>query len=201
MVHRIACRFVQPKTDIVDLGCSRGVAVEPLIRKFGAANRFVLCDSAPAMLEVCRSKFSGYETSGVMRILDHDLRSGAPHFKASVVLAVLTLQFVPIEYRHRVVKQAFDRIVDGGAMIVVEKVLGDNANAHELVTSEYLAYKEAQGYTGQEIDAKRHSLENVLVPVTAKWNEDLLRSAGFEVECFWRWMNFAGWVAVKEARG
>ena len=42
------------------------------------------------------------------------------------------------------------------------------------------------------------SLEGVLVPVTAKWNEQLLRSAGFaEVDMFWRWMNFAGWVAVK----
>jgi tRNA (cmo5U34)-methyltransferase len=34
--------------------------------------------------------------------------------------------------------------------------------------------------------------------VTAKWNEDLLRDAGFRtVECFWRHLNFAGWVAVK----
>jgi tRNA (cmo5U34)-methyltransferase len=42
------------------------------------------------------------------------------------------------------------------------------------------------------------SLEGVLVPVTAAWNEYLLRSAGFShVDCFWRWMNFAAWVAVK----
>jgi 4-aminobutyrate aminotransferase/(S)-3-amino-2-methylpropionate transaminase len=38
----------------------------------------------------------------------------------------------------------------------------------------------------------------VLVPLTARWNEEALLSAGFrEVDSFWRWMNFAGWVAVK----
>ena len=38
----------------------------------------------------------------------------------------------------------------------------------------------------------------VLVPVTAHWNEELLRQEGFtSVDCFWRHLNFAGWVAVK----
>ena len=53
-------------------------------------------------------------------------------------------------------------------------------------------------YTQEEIDRKRLSLEGVLVPVTAAWNEDMLRREGFRnVDCFWRWMNFAAWVAVK----
>jgi tRNA (cmo5U34)-methyltransferase len=34
--------------------------------------------------------------------------------------------------------------------------------------------------------------------VTAKWNEQLLDAAGFrEIDGFWRWMNFAGWLAIK----
>lgn len=40
--------------------------------------------------------------------------------------------------------------------------------------------------------------EGVQVPVTASWNVDLLRSAGFrQIECYWRWCNFAAWVGVK----
>jgi len=54
-------------------------------------------------------------------------------------------------------------------------------------------------YTTEQIERKRLALEGVLVPVTARWNEDLLRDAGFrQVECFWRWLNFAGWVGVRE---
>ena len=42
------------------------------------------------------------------------------------------------------------------------------------------------------------ALEGVLVPVTASWNAELLRSAGFtDVDVFWRWLNFAGFVAIK----
>jgi tRNA (cmo5U34)-methyltransferase len=54
------------------------------------------------------------------------------------------------------------------------------------------------GYTEAEVERKRLALEGVLVPVTAAWNEDLLFGAGFtSVDCFWRYLNFAGWVAVR----
>jgi hypothetical protein len=36
------------------------------------------------------------------------------------------------------------------------------------------------------------------VPVTARWNEDMVREAGFrDVDCIWRWCNFAAWIARK----
>jgi hypothetical protein len=42
------------------------------------------------------------------------------------------------------------------------------------------------------------ALEGVLVPVTADWNVQLLRSAGFRrVECHWRRFCFAAWIARK----
>ena len=50
-----------------------------------------------------------------------------------------------------------------------------------------------------ELEAKSRALEGVLVPVTARWNEDMLRAAGFaQVDCVWRCMNFAAWLAVKD---
>ena len=61
----------------------------------------------------------------------------------------------------------------------------------------YFSYE--NGYSAEEIERKRLSLEGVLVPVTARMNEDLLRSAGFDqVDCFWRWANFAGWLAIRD---
>jgi tRNA (cmo5U34)-methyltransferase len=62
----------------------------------------------------------------------------------------------------------------------------------------YYKMKSDNGYSQEQIERKRLSLEGVLVPVTAKWNEELLKQAGFKyIDCFWRWMNFAGWIAIK----
>jgi tRNA (cmo5U34)-methyltransferase len=118
-----------------------------------------------------------------------------------VTLAVLTLQFTPIEHRQRIVRDVYDNTVEGGAFVLVEKVLGDSAELDAAFVELYYAMKRASGYTDDEIERKRLALEGVLVPVTARWNEDLLARAGFRyVDCFWRWMNFAGWIAVRGDR-
>jgi len=86
----------------------------------------------------------------------------------------------------------------GGALILVEKVLGATADLDAEMVNIYYSLKADNGYTQEQIERKRLSLEGVLVPVTARWNEELLQMSGFrEVDCFWRWMNFAGWIAVK----
>lgn len=82
--------------------------------------------------------------------------------------------------------------------MLVEKVLGEGADVDERMIAIYEELKERNGYSREEIDRKALSLEGVLVPVTASWNVEMLRRAGFrEIDSFWRWMNFAGWVALK----
>lgn len=197
-VTSLAIRYAQPKTDLLDLGSSRGEALEPLIREFGAYNRYLAVEVAPPMLEVLRERFAGWIANGQLDVLDCDLRHNFPPCRASVILSVLTLQFVPIEYRQQVVRQAWEHLTPGGAFLLVEKVLGNTADLDAVMVEEYLGLKAGNGYGQEEIDRKRLSLEGVLVPLTAEWNETLLRRCGFaEVDCFWRWMNFAGWVAVK----
>jgi tRNA (cmo5U34)-methyltransferase len=201
-VFDLACRFVKPRTAVVDLGCSRGEALAPLVERFGAHNRFIGVDVSEPMLAAACHRFSGYMNAGVVSIRNLDLRTAYPRDQASVTLCVLTLQFVPIEYRLRVVRDIFRHTVPGGALILVEKVLGASADLDGLFVDRYLSLKAQHGYSQEQIERKRLSLEGVLVPVTARWNEELLRGAGFaEVDCFWRWANFAGWVAVRPEAG
>jgi tRNA (cmo5U34)-methyltransferase len=83
----------------------------------------------------------------------------------------------------------------------VEKVLGEG-RLNDLMIDRDHAVKEHNGYSREEISRKALALEGVQVPLTASWNEQMLRSAGFAVvDCFWRCWNFAGWVAVKEPDG
>jgi tRNA (cmo5U34)-methyltransferase len=194
----IACQYRQPNTDIVDLGCSRGEAIAELIDKYGAGNRFIGVEVSLPMLEACRSRFEGYINSKTVDIRQLDLRTDYPPVYSSVTLCVLTLQFTPIEYRQRIIRNIYKHLSPGGALILVEKLLGADAELDELMVKLYYGLKAHNGYTQEQIERKRLSLEGVLVPVTARWNEELLKMAGFNhIDCFWRWMNFAGWIAVK----
>jgi tRNA (cmo5U34)-methyltransferase len=194
----LAARYAKPGTDIVDLGCSRGGAIADLIRKLGASNHFIGLDVSEPMLEAATRRFSGMIEAGVVDIKNLDLRSAYPRCRASVTLAVLTIQFTPIEHRQRILKNVFDHTDTGGIFIMVEKVIGATSAIDADMVDIYYAMKKEHGYSQDQIERKRLSLEGVLVPVTAKWNEELLNIAGFrEVDCFWRWMNFAGWLARK----
>lgn len=197
-VYDLACHYHKEHHDIVDLGCSRGEALAPLVDKYGAHNRFIGIDISEPMLEAARERFKLYMPTGIVSIRNMDLRQEYPPAQACVTMAVLTMVFVPINYRQRIIADAYNSTVSGGAFILVEKVLGESAKIDGLMVERYHQMKRDNGYSADEVERKRLALEGVQVPITARWNEDLLRTAGFKyVDCFWRWMNFAGWIAVK----
>ncbi len=194
----LACRYAQRKTDIVDLGCSRGEAMAALVDKFGINNHFVGVEVSPSMLAASQERFAGMIRAGIVDIRNCDLRKEYPPVAASVTLCVLTLQFTPIEYRLRIMQDIYDHTVSGGAFIIVEKLIGASAQIDRHFVDTYYKLKAANGYSQNQIERKRLSLEGVLVPMTARWNEEMLQMVGFrQIDCFWRWMNFAGWIAVK----
>lgn len=197
-VTDLAAAFHQRDTVVLDLGVSRGDALAPVVNRLGAVARYVGVDVSEPMLDAARQRFEPWISSRRMTIEHLDLRRAYPSDFASVTLAILTLQFVPIEYRQRILRNAYEHTLPGGVLIVVEKVLGADAMLDEAMIEIYYRLKASNGYTSEAIERKRLSLEGVLVPVTADWNVDLLRRAGFvHVDSFWRWMNFAGWVAVR----
>lgn len=71
-----------------------------------------------------------------------------------------------------------DKCLPGGAFILVEKVLGATAKLDEAFVNLFLNIKRENGYPESQIDRKRMSLEGVLVPVTARWNEEHLHRRG-----------------------
>lgn len=194
LVKRIGFKYAQIGTTVMDIGCSNGNAIEPFVRAYGDCCDFVMIDVSEPMLEKCHKKF------GDANILNHDITKGLPKTRvpSSLILSVLTLQFTPIEYRQKIVQSVYDSLMIGGAFIMVEKVLGNTNEIDELMVAEYYRMKSDNAYTQEQIQSKRKSLEGVLVPITARWNEDLLQSVGFrKVDCFWRCLNFAGWLAIK----
>lgn len=183
---------------IVDLGTSRGSALAPIVERLGGSAAYTAYEVSEPMIEVAKERFADERTLAVVK---HDLRDGYPHNlrRSSATLSVLTLQFVPIECRQRILQGVHDNLSVGGAFIWVEKVLGATAALDALEVDLYYGLKRNNGYTQEAIDRKRLSLEGVLVPLTAAFNEDLLRQAGFrQIDVVWRWMNFCAWVAIRD---
>ena len=206
-VLAVGSKIAIRKTAIVDLGASRGEAIAPFISHFGAYNTYHCVEVSPPMLEVLRTRFASYDGSSdpfgkpLIQIHEVDLRDRKkyPPVYASLTLAVLTLMFTPINYRPQILKSIYDWTVRGGGTIIVEKVLGETSTVEDLLTGVYHDYKVARGgYSDEDVERKKLSLEGVLVPLPAEYTERMIRAAGFEsVECIWRWMNFAAWVALK----
>lgn len=202
LVSRLAASIVRSRgrgekgdgATIVDLGTSKGGALLS-VRELLPKARLVGVEVSEPMLRAAKAAFNEDDLADIRRV---DLRSDYPEERADVTLAVLALQFIPIEYRLEIVQRAFEKTKKGGAVIVVEKVIGGSAGIDRDLVNLYLEGKRLAGYPQGEIDRKRHALEGVLVPVTASWNEEILRLSGFrEVDCFWRWLNFAAWIAKK----
>jgi tRNA (cmo5U34)-methyltransferase len=200
LVTDTAATFARPLSAIVDLGCSRGESLAPLVARFGTRNTYLGVDVSGPMLDAARSRFAREIDDGIVAIEALDLRDAFPDVRASVVLSVLTLLFVPINYRQRIVRDVYAALAPGGAFVLVEKLLGAGSTVDAYMVERYHRFKAENGYTADEIERKRLALEGVQVPITAAWNEDLLRAAGFrEIDCFWRWESFGAWVAVKGA--
>ena len=194
-VKDIAFNYMKNDTAVIDIGCARGDAIAGLAHMLPHVNFYGL-DVSHAMLGEAEDRFR--KQANVV-IGYGDLKCGINVTeKATVILAVLTVQFTPIEYRMQIMRDIWDQLEEGGCLILVEKVLGESAELDTLFRERYYALKGKNGYSEEDIARKKLALEGVLVPITAKWNEQMLKAAGFnQVDCFWRWMNFAGWVAVK----
>ena len=189
----LATRFAQEGTSIVDLGCSRGAALKPIMKALENLDvRYMGLEISDPMFRAAKKEIP---TADVRKF---DLREGYPKVISSVTLSILTLQFIPIEYRQRIIQDVYDSLTPNGVFIFVEKILGADSYADNVFVNTYLNRKGNNGYTQEQINNKRKALEGVLVPVTDKWNKELLTDAGFKhVDCYWRHLNFAGWFGVK----
>jgi hypothetical protein len=56
----------------------------------------------------------------------------------------------------------------------VEKVLGATSKLDEAFVNLFLNIKRENGYSVNQFERKRLSLKDALIPVTTRWNEELL---------------------------
>ncbi|MBL0141837.1 MAG: carboxy-S-adenosyl-L-methionine synthase CmoA [Betaproteobacteria bacterium] len=198
MITEIAADYATPGSRIYDLGCATGTTLEVLDPVIDPTVEFVGIDNAQEMLERCREKLVAAGMKRPLRLEVADLNEGCRIENASVVLLILTLQFLRPLNRERLMKDLLQGMNDNGCLILVEKVLGEDSLFNRQFIKYYYDLKRRNGYSDIEITQKREALENVLIPYKLLENRELLLRTGFRyVDVFFKWYNFCGIVAVK----
>lgn len=198
MTCELSAEFAQPGTNLYDLGCATGTTFMTLDAAVDPSVRFVGIDNSSDMLAKATRKLSELRPGRTYDLIEADLHSQFLIENASVVLLVLTLQFVRPLYRDKLVRRVADAIPENGALILVEKLTSSHTLLNRLFIKHYYDYKKRNGYSEVEIAQKREALENVLIPYRPEENAEMLLEAGFRhCEEFFRWYNFCGIVAVK----
>jgi tRNA (cmo5U34)-methyltransferase len=198
MIVELSTDFAADGTHIYDLGCSTGTTLLNLDRSIGNRVKYFGIDNSEDMLEKCRKNLSEKKFSGECELLCGDLNKGVHIENASVVLMVLTLQFIRPLYREKLIESIYHGMNENGCLIVVEKVIGEDSLFNRLFIKYYYDMKKKNGYSELEISQKREALENVLIPYKLLENRELLLSQGFRYcDVFFKWYNFCGMVAVK----
>ncbi len=199
MMAELAADHAQEGSDVYDLGCSTGTTMIGMDTMVNPDIRFIGVDDSQEMLDKCKSKLLELGFSRNYELRCGDLSQGVKIENASVVVLCLTLQFVRPIYRERLIKDIFEGLNPGGALILVEKILAEESRYNRDFINYYYNYKRRNNYSELEISQKREALENVLIPYKLSEDISLLRDKGFaHCEVFFKWYNFAGLIAIKK---
>ena len=196
LIIEFASRFLRPDSIILDLGCSTGKSLYELAKMVRGFNgKFIGIDSSQEMLDKAHVRCENYS---FIHFKNQDLNQLKLDVSTSVVILNLTLQFVSPDNRQNVISQIYSSLEENGALLFVEKVIVSNSSLESVYREVFHSFKQSQGYSKHEILQKETSLEGVLIPYTECDNRRLLENSGFkDIEVFYRWGNFVGFIAVK----
>lgn len=141
LCHNLTAALSQDYTSVVDLGCSTGKFLRDIQKR--DAVKYIGVDVVDwAWEKTPRVQFEQRDVAAF-------LRSGKLD-KASVVLSLFTLQFMPFSEREEVIRRIADGLVYGGIFILAEKVHLPSAGVSEVVERNLVQWKR-KNFTDAEI--------------------------------------------------
>ncbi|UAB69262.1 carboxy-S-adenosyl-L-methionine synthase CmoA [Vibrio sp. SCSIO 43132] len=197
-IGMLAERFVEPQSNIYDLGCSLGAATLSMRRHISKEGcKIIAVDNSEAMVERCKLHVNAYRSDTPVEVIEADIRD-IDIENASVVVLNFTLQFLSPEDRQNLLEKIYRGLRKGGILILSEKYVFENETANELLIDLHHDFKRANGYSELEISQKRSAIENVMRPDSIQMHKDRFESIGFSSNEVWfQCFNFGSMFAIK----
>ena len=185
--------FIKQNSVVYDLGCSRGDLLNNLDKKHNNKNlKLIGFDNSKEMLKQAKKikkkniKFYNLNIAGVK------------FQKSDLFISLYTMQFVKPELRQKIFDEIYKSLNWGGALILFEKIRGNDARFQDILTFLYFDFKRENNLSDLEILNKEISLRSVLEPFTIKSNMDFLKRAGFkDIMPICQYLCFKGFLAIK----
>lgn len=198
MINIFTGLYAEENRNYYDLGCSLGAATismgKVLKKNHG---RIIAVDNSEAMIEKCQKNITSAALTIPVNLICTDLQNVKIE-NAKIVVLNFTLQFINKNKRAEILKNIYEGLVNGGVLILSEKVTFKNKEEKKFNESLYIEFKKDRGYSELEISQKRTALEKVLVPDTVDEHLKRFESCGFKkCKVWYRCLNFASLVAYK----
>ena len=202
-IEEITKKFVQPNSNVYDLGCSLGAITLTLrsgIMQSQLNDNIEIhaVDSSSAMIERAKNHVRAFSPSVSIHlhcqdILDFQIKN------SSIVVLAYTLQFISPKKRSALLKNIYDGLVPNGAFILIDKVHEEDNMMEDISTNLHHEFKRNNGYSDLEISKKRQALENVLITESIREHEHRLKSVGFShYFLLSKHYGFCFWLCVKK---
>lgn len=197
LITDISHWFTEENTNVYDIGTSTGEVINNLYNEHKNKNiNYIGIDTSAEMITKARDRFKNISN---IHIEQADITHKEYIIKnASFITSVLTLQFIPQRKRQNVINKIYNGLLKGGGFVLVEKIIGNNARFDEMWIELYHELKLKNGLTEKEVMAKTRAIRGVMKPYTVNENIHMLKEAGFkDIDMFFKWNNFSGFVAIK----
>lgn len=188
--------FIQDESVVYDIGSATGETLLLLADKHSNKKSIKLIgiESSEAMIREAVKKRAAFNID----FLNQDVTSIENFNNASLITSIYTIQFLSLHKRKKLFKKIYDGLLEGGALILAEKVRAESSFFEDVWLELHWDFKARQGLTSSMIIEKAKSLRGALDPLPLSNNIKLLTTVGFElVEVVIKWCNFTALIAVK----
>lgn len=169
---------------VVDVGASTGNLIHnlmPLLEERDA--KAVAIEKSASMIEVLGERF---KNNARVQVVGNDIL-WQNHLPSQVYVVFLTMMFIPVHERERVINALRANLLKGGVLIVVDKVCDHGGYFSTVLKRLGMHWKIRQGAELGAVTTKEMSLAGVQIP----FDPSML---GADAKQFFRMGEFAGWV-------
>jgi tRNA (cmo5U34)-methyltransferase len=169
---------------VVDVGASTGNLIHnlmPLLEERDA--KAVAIEKSASMIEVLGERF---KNNARVLVIGNDIL-WQNHLPSQVYVVFLTMMFIPVHERERVINALRANLLKGGVLIVVDKVCDHGGYFATVLKRLGMHWKIRQGAELGAVTTKEMSLAGVQIP----FDPAML---GADAKQFFRMGEFAGWV-------